>query len=177
MWKHFGRKQNYHLICAIVFDFMVYPDPIFFIFKTKKWPHFFLRLQTDFFWSFVIMQGICNKLMKWKFCRMYGLAMIMSITTLNICQILIYYFFPRLRNYDYRKYLNPLCYWCAVVSVRIKFVCIHYETKLLFDCGCYENPLQLSSHNQIITLFWNSQLFLTSNKILLFILKKNIFKR
>ena len=29
------RNQN-HLLCDIVFDFMVYPDPKFLIFKTKK---------------------------------------------------------------------------------------------------------------------------------------------
>ena len=28
---------------------MVYPDPKFFIFKIKKWSHFFLRLEADFF--------------------------------------------------------------------------------------------------------------------------------
>ena len=33
-------------MCFIVFDHMVYPDPKFLISKTKKWPHFFLRLVT-----------------------------------------------------------------------------------------------------------------------------------
>ena len=36
-------------LCLIVFNFMVYPDPKFLIFKTKKRPHFFLRLEADFF--------------------------------------------------------------------------------------------------------------------------------
>jgi hypothetical protein len=36
-------------LCLIVFDFMVYPDPKSMIFKTKKWPHFFLRLEADFY--------------------------------------------------------------------------------------------------------------------------------
>jgi hypothetical protein len=30
-------------------------------FKTKKQPHFFLRLEANIFWSYVITQGICNK--------------------------------------------------------------------------------------------------------------------
>ena len=36
-------------LSVIVFDFMVYPDPKSMIFKTKKWPHFFLRLEADFY--------------------------------------------------------------------------------------------------------------------------------
>ena len=28
------------LLCLIVFDFMVYPDPKFLISKTEKWPQF-----------------------------------------------------------------------------------------------------------------------------------------
>ena len=30
---------------------MVYPDPKFLIVKSKKWPHFYLRLEADFFKS------------------------------------------------------------------------------------------------------------------------------
>ena len=36
-------------IKIIVFDRMVYPDPKFLISKTKKQPHFFLRLEANFF--------------------------------------------------------------------------------------------------------------------------------
>ena len=128
----------------------------------------------DIFLFYVIMQGICNKFIKMKIsvaCMVWPWLRLLQHQLSNIDEIRFILLFShgnsRLKKYNYRKYLNPLCYWCAVVSVRIKFVCIHYETKLLFDCGCYENPLQLSSHNQMITLFWNSQLFLTSNKILL----------
>ena len=38
------------------------------IFKTKKHPHFFLRLEADFFWSYVIMQDVCNKFIEINFC-------------------------------------------------------------------------------------------------------------
>ena len=38
-----------YMIVLIVCDCMVYPDPKFLICKTKKWPHFFLRLEPDFF--------------------------------------------------------------------------------------------------------------------------------
>ena len=43
-----NRNQN-NLLCAIVFDCMVYPDPKFFIFKTKKQPHFFSEVRGCFF--------------------------------------------------------------------------------------------------------------------------------
>jgi hypothetical protein len=33
----------------IVFEFMINPDPNFLILKTKKWSHFLLRLEADFF--------------------------------------------------------------------------------------------------------------------------------
>ena len=37
-------------LCVIGFDCMVYlGDPKFLICKTKIWPHFFLRLEADFF--------------------------------------------------------------------------------------------------------------------------------
>ena len=36
------------LLCLIVFDRMVYPDPKFFIFKTKKQPHFFSEVRGCF---------------------------------------------------------------------------------------------------------------------------------
>ena len=74
--------------CAIVFGFMVYPDPIF-----------FLMLETDF------LSTLCHHTkhlqhlyFKMKiFCRMNGLAVIVSVATLNICQILmrsrLFYYF------------------------------------------------------------------------------------
>ena len=31
-----NRNQNHLLLCDVVFDFMVYPDPKFLIFNTKK---------------------------------------------------------------------------------------------------------------------------------------------
>ena len=31
------------------------------------WPHFFLRLEADFFWSYVMMQDICKKFIEIKF--------------------------------------------------------------------------------------------------------------
>ena len=40
------------LLCSIVLivcDCMVYPDSSCLIFETKKGPHFFLRLEVDFF--------------------------------------------------------------------------------------------------------------------------------
>ena len=37
------------LIALIVCDCIVYPDPKCLIFKTKKRPYFFLRLEADFF--------------------------------------------------------------------------------------------------------------------------------
>ena len=48
----------------IVCDCMVYPDPKFLIFKTKKRPHFFLRLEADFFWSYVITLDPVHTLQK-----------------------------------------------------------------------------------------------------------------
>ena len=43
-------------LSLIVFNRMVYPDPKFLMFKTKKWLHFFLRLEA----VFLITQGISN---------------------------------------------------------------------------------------------------------------------
>ena len=41
-WYKIEIKIIYFVpLCLIVFDFMVYPDPKFLIFKTKKHPHFF----------------------------------------------------------------------------------------------------------------------------------------
>ena len=66
--------------CLIVFDFMVYHGPNFLISKTKKRLIFFLRLEARH------LQEI-----HWygNFCWMYGLALIVSIPTLNTCQILM----------------------------------------------------------------------------------------
>ena len=55
-----NRNQN-HLLCAIVCDCMVYPDPKFLICKTKKQPH--LRLEDDFFYP---LQDICDKFIEIK---------------------------------------------------------------------------------------------------------------
>ena len=83
---------------------MVYPDPKFLIFKTKKRPHFFSEAGG---WFFLILcyharhlqQIHWNKLLFW----MYGLAVIASVPTLNICQILMRYSNRNIR-------LTPLSY-------------------------------------------------------------------
>ena len=49
---------------AIVFDRMVYPYTVL-IFRAKKWPHFFLRLEAVFL-SYGIMLGIWNKIIEMK---------------------------------------------------------------------------------------------------------------
>ena len=97
IWRHFDKKNRKLLLCLIVLiicDCMIYPDSkfltvewmnewgILFVFKchsiqvhsnkdcknkTKKCPHFFLRLEVDFFWSYVITQNICNKFIEIKF--------------------------------------------------------------------------------------------------------------
>ena len=39
-----------YILCAVVFDFIVYPDPKFLIFKTKNRPNFLSQgLEADFF--------------------------------------------------------------------------------------------------------------------------------
>ena len=45
--------------------YITLPDPKFFIFKTKKWPHFFMRLEADFF-ARHLQQNHSNE----NFCRM-----------------------------------------------------------------------------------------------------------
>ena len=63
---------------------MVYPDLKFFTFKTKKDPHFFLRLEADY------TQDICKKFIEINFCLGYMVfAEIASVPTLNIFQILM----------------------------------------------------------------------------------------
>ena len=57
------------LIALIVCDCMVYPDPKFLIFKTKKHPQFFYEAGGWFFFDLnVIMQDICNKFIEINFC-------------------------------------------------------------------------------------------------------------
>ena len=46
---------------------MVYPDPKFFICKTKKQRHFFLRLEAYFFLIPCYNEDICNKFIEIKF--------------------------------------------------------------------------------------------------------------
>ena len=76
-------NQN-NLLCAVVFDSMVYWDPKFLIIRTKKWPHFFLRLEAVFFILYYHARHL--QLIYWNenFCRMYGLAMIATVARLNI---------------------------------------------------------------------------------------------
>ena len=65
---------------------MFYPDPKLLIFKTKKWTHFFS--EADFFDPMLSRKTFAtnlNKLLFW----MYGLTVIASVPTLNICQILM----------------------------------------------------------------------------------------
>ena len=47
MWKHFDTKQKSK--SSTLCDCIVYPDPKLLICKIKIWPHFFLRLEADFF--------------------------------------------------------------------------------------------------------------------------------
>jgi hypothetical protein len=42
-------QNRNHLLCLIVCDCMVYPDPKVLICKTEKWPNFFMRLEADCF--------------------------------------------------------------------------------------------------------------------------------
>ena len=61
-----------------------------FDFKLLIWyNHFFLRLETDFF-SVLCYHEMYLQQIHWNenLCRMYGLAMIASVATVNICQIL-----------------------------------------------------------------------------------------
>ena len=82
-----NRNKN-HLLCAIVFEPMVYHDPKFLISKTKKLTHFFLRLEDVFILLYHTRQ---LQQIHWNenFYRMYGLAVIASVARLNICQILM----------------------------------------------------------------------------------------
>ena len=69
---------------------MAYPVPKFLILKTKKQPHFFLRLEATFLTYIIIMPGISNNFFEIKkICWMYGSAMIASVQRLSICQILM----------------------------------------------------------------------------------------
>ena len=52
----------------IVCDCMVDLDTNFFVFKTKKPPHFFSGVRRSVFLSYVIMQAICNKFIEVNFC-------------------------------------------------------------------------------------------------------------
>ena len=72
-----------------VWSYMVYPDPKFLIFKTKKCPCFFLRLEA--FFSILCYRARHLQQIHWNenFCRMYVLAVIASVARLNICQILM----------------------------------------------------------------------------------------
>ena len=75
-WYKIEIKIIYFVpLCWIVLDCMVYPDRKFLISKTKKRPSFFQRLEADFFWSYVIMQDICNKFIEMK----------ISVWTLLLC--------------------------------------------------------------------------------------------
>ena len=49
MRRHFDIKKKSESLCLIMFDCMVNPNPKFLISKTKKQPHFFLRLKAGFF--------------------------------------------------------------------------------------------------------------------------------
>ena len=76
-------------LCLILCDCMVYPDPKFFIFKTKKRTHFLPEVRG---WFFILcyharhlQQIYWSKLL----CGMYGFTAKSSIATLNICQILM----------------------------------------------------------------------------------------
>ena len=62
-----NRNQN-HLLYAIVFDYMVYPDPEFFIFKTKKTASFiFLSMEADFFDPMLPRKTFATNSLKYKF--------------------------------------------------------------------------------------------------------------
>ena len=89
MWRHFNTKQKSYeftlcdcvWLCAIVWFTLTLN---FWYSKLKKRPHFFLRFR-----SYVTMQGICNKFIEMKISVENGLAVILSVATLNICQILM----------------------------------------------------------------------------------------
>ena len=76
-------------MCLIVFDLMVYPDPKFLIFKTKKRPHFFSKVRGCFFILCYHARHLQQIHSDENFCRMYVLSTIVSVATLNICQILM----------------------------------------------------------------------------------------
>ena len=69
-----NRNQN-NSLCAIVFDSLVYLDPKFLVLKTKKQPYFFSEVR-----------GLSRKAFA---TNMYGLAVIVSVPILDICQILM----------------------------------------------------------------------------------------
>ena len=50
--------------CLIVFDLMVYHDPKFLILKTKRRPHFFLRLEADFFYPMLSRKAFATNSLK-----------------------------------------------------------------------------------------------------------------
>ena len=72
-------------LCLLVFDFMVYPDPKVFIFKTKNR----LMVEADFLVLCCHARHLQQIHQNENFCMMYGLAVIVSVVTLNICQILM----------------------------------------------------------------------------------------
>ena len=73
-----------------MFDGMVYPGPKFLILKTKK-DLIFSEVRG---WFFILCyHGRLLQQIHWNenFCRMYGLALIVSLARLNICWILTRY--------------------------------------------------------------------------------------
>ena len=76
-------------LCLIVFDRMVHPDPKFLIFKTKKRPHIFSEVRDCFFILCYHARHFLKIHWNENFCRIYGLGVIASVATLNICQILM----------------------------------------------------------------------------------------
>jgi hypothetical protein len=92
IWDVAAFWYKNHLLCAIVCDFMVYPDPKFIIFKTKKQLHFSLRFKANFFMILCyharhLLQIHWSKLL----CGMYGFMAKSSVSRLNICRILMRY--------------------------------------------------------------------------------------
>ena len=101
-------------LCLIVFDFMVYPDPKFLIFKTKKWPHL------ASFLSYVITQGICNKFIEMKIsvgCKVWPwLRLFQHWTFVKYWwDISLECSSAKESEYRFKKYLNP--FWLYLVSV------------------------------------------------------------
>ena len=131
MCKHFDIKQKSKsfTLCDCVCDCMVYPDPKFLTCKTKIQPHFFLKLDADYFDPIFSRKKFATNSSKYTFVRdvwFHGQIVCCNIQSTPSIQIVV--------HIDSRI-LKAIAGKFEVYFTKVSFDISYFQISLVLSCA------------------------------------------